>query len=421
MDAANTLHWLTNLRNLGSTLGLERTQLLLDRLGNPQNSCPYFHIAGTNGKGSTSVMIESIQRAHGRRTGLYTSPHLIELGERIQINRQPISENRLIALVEQVRKHYDILQQSHPELSATFFELMTAVAWIEFRESKIDLAIIETGLGGRLDATNVGRPSVCIITSIGLDHQEYLGNTIEEIAAEKAGILKSGIPCVVGFVPPEAESVIRKRAQEVGAPLYFVRDCFKDKLPLTNLKGGHQRQNAGAALLACELANTFPINEKTARDALQNIEWPARWQELKLNDGRTLIIDGSHNEEGIAFTSSLLSGTKSPTVILGSLSLTRAAALIKTVAEYAREIILVSIDHERAIASEELKKLIPTTFSGRTTVSTVKELFPASHQCSVTADTVIVIGSLYLAGEVLARYHGKKLNAHLQDKLSHRP
>ena len=420
MNAATTLHWLTNLRNLGSELGLERTQLLLERLGNPQNFCPYFHIAGTNGKGSTSVMIESIQRAHGRRTGLYTSPHLVELGERIQINREPITENRLIDLVEQCRVQYDLLQKSHPQLTATFFELMTAAAWTEFREKKVDLAVIETGLGGRLDATNVGRPMVCVITSIGLDHQEYLGNSIAEIAAEKAGILKAGVPCVVGFVPLEAEVVIKDRAAQVGAPLYFVRDRFKDELPMTNLKGGHQRQNAGAALLACELANTFPINEKTARDALQNIEWPARWQELKLNDGRTLIIDGSHNEEGIAFTSSLLSGTKSPTVILGSLSLTRATALIKTVAEYAREIILVSIDHERAIASEELKKLIPTTFSGRTTVSTVKELFPASHQCSVTADTVIVIGSLYLAGEVLAAYDGKKINPHLQDKLINR-
>ena len=421
MNAATTLHWLTNLRNLGSALGLERTQLLLERLGNPQNFCPYFHIAGTNGKGSTSVMIESIQRAHGRRTGLYTSPHLIELGERIQINREPISESRLIDLVEQLRAHYDFLHQTHPELDATFFELMTAVAWTEFRESKVNLAIIETGLGGRLDATNVGRPTVCTITSIGMDHQEYLGNSIAEIAAEKAGILKSGVPCVVGFVPPEAEEVIRKRAKEVDAPLYFVRDRFKDELPLTNLKGQHQRQNAGAALLACELAAAFPINNDTVQAALQNVEWPARWQEIKLQEGRTLIIDGSHNEEGINSTSILLSELKSPTVILGSISLVRAEALIKTVANYAGEIILVSINHERALTPEELKKLVPKTFSGKIRLSTVKELFPETHQCLVTGSAVVVIGSLYLAGEVLAYYHGKKLNPHLQDKLMKRP
>jgi len=420
MNAATTLHWLSNLRNLGSALGLERMQLLLERLDNPQNFCPYFHIAGTNGKGSTSVMIESIQRAHGRRTGLYTSPHLIELGERIQINRQPISENRLIDLVEQLRKHYDFIHQTRPELDVTFFELMTAVAWTEFREAKVNLAIIETGLGGRLDATNVGRPTICIITSIGMDHQEYLGNSIAEIAAEKAGILKSGIPCVVGFVPPEAEVVIKKRAKEVGAPLYFVRDRFKNELPLTNLKGQHQRQNAGAALLACELVNAFPVNNETARAALQNIEWPARWQEIKLKDDRTLIVDGSHNEEGINSTSILLRELKSPTVILGSLSLTRADALIKIVAEYAGEIILVSIEHERAIAAEELKKLVPKTFPGKISLSTVKELFPETNQCVVKGGTVVVIGSLYLAGEVLARYYGKKLNPHLQDKLTNR-
>ena len=136
MNAANTLHWLINLRNLGSSLGLERTQLLLERLNNPQSSCPYFHIAGTNGKGSTSAMIESIQRAQGRRTGLYTSPHLVELGERIQINRQPISEKRLTELVEHLRNEYDFLKHHHPQLTTTFFELMTAAAWTEFREKK---------------------------------------------------------------------------------------------------------------------------------------------------------------------------------------------------------------------------------------------------------------------------------------------
>ena len=421
MNAATTLHWLTNLRNLGSALGLERTQFLLERLDNPQNFCPYFHIAGTNGKGSTSVMVEAIQRAHGRRTGLYTSPHLIELGERIQINREPITENRLIALVEQLRIHYEFLHQTHPECDATFFELMTAVAWTEFREAKVDLAIIETGLGGRLDATNVGRPAVCVITSIGMDHQEYLGNTIAEIAAEKAGILKSGVPCVVGFVPPEAEVVIRKRAKEVDAPLYFVRDRFKEDLPLTNLKGLHQRQNAGAALLACELANAFPVNNDSARLALQNIEWPARWQEIKLQDGRILIVDGSHNEEGITSTSILLRELKSPTVILGSLSLVRAEALIKIVAESAEEIILVSIDHERAMGAEDLKKFVPKSFLGRTKIASVKDLFPTPQQCSVSGSTIVVIGSLYLAGEVLARYYGKKLNPHLQDKLKNRP
>jgi dihydrofolate synthase/folylpolyglutamate synthase len=233
---------------------------------------------------------------------------------------------------------------------------MTVLAWVEFRDKKVDVAVIETGLGGRLDATNVGQPVVCIITSIGLDHQEYLGNSIAEIAAEKAGILKKGIPCVVGFVPLEAELVIKKRAQEVGAPLFFVRDRFGDNLPETNLKGRHQSQNAGAALLACELVKTLPINDITARAALKGIEWPARWQELKLKDNRKLIIDGSHNEEGINSTLSLLKELKSPTIILGSLSLSRAQSLITTAASLAGEIILAPINHERAISSRRFEK-----------------------------------------------------------------
>jgi len=186
-------------------------------------------------------------------------------------------------------------------------------------------------------------------------------------------------------------------------------------------KGQHQRQNAGAALLACELANAFPVNNDTARTALQNVEWPARWQEIKLQDNRTLIVDGSHNEEGINSTSTLLRELKSPTVILGSLSLTRAEALIKIVAEYAGEIILVSVDHERAIAPEELKKLVPKTFSGKINISLVEQLFPEINQCVAKGSTVVVIGSLYLAGEVLARYYGKKLNPHMQDRLMNRP
>ena len=206
----------------------------------------------------------------------------------------------------------------------------------------------------------------------------------------------------------------------MGAPLYFVRDRFKNELPLTNLKGLHQRQNAGAALLACELANAFPINSDTARVALQNVEWPARWQEIKLPDGKILIVDGSHNEEGISLTSSLLRELKSPTVILGSLSSVRAEALIKTVAESAGEIILVSIDHERALSADDLKKLVPKSFLGRIKIAQVKDLFRTPQQCSVTGSTIVVIGSLYLAGEVLARYYGKKLNPHLQDKLMNR-
>ena len=260
--------------------------MLSARIGNPERTTPCFHIAGTNGKGSTSAMIEAIQRAQGRRTGLYTSPHLVAIGERIQIDRQPLADAAVVKRAEQLRPHYAAIRAEDPESAPTFFELITAAALLEFAARKVDVAILETGLGGRLDATNICTPEVCVITSIGLDHQEYLGSTLTSIAAEKAGILKPGVPCVVADMPAEAEAVMIARAREVGAPLHFVRDRFSAGLPATNLAGDHKRRNAGAALLACELAKRLPMDDAKARTALRSVEWAGRWQEVRLADGR---------------------------------------------------------------------------------------------------------------------------------------
>ena len=273
MEAAATLRWLTGLRNLGSRLGVDRMRALSERLGHPERCAPSFHVAGTNGKGSTSAMIEAIQRAQGRRTGLYTSPHLVEIGERLQVDRVPTTEARVVALAEELRPHYEAIAAADAGLAPTFFELITAAAWLEFRTRQVDVIVLETGLGGRLDATNICNPEVCVITSIGLDHQEYLGATLAAIAGEKAGILKPGVPCVVGQLPAEAEAVIVQRAREIGAPLHFVRDRFGAALPETNLLGAHQRWNAGAAWLACELATRLPFDAPAAAAALQNITW----------------------------------------------------------------------------------------------------------------------------------------------------
>jgi dihydrofolate synthase/folylpolyglutamate synthase len=325
MTPAETLRWLTGLRNLGSRLGVDRMRLLSARLGRPERAQPCFHVAGTNGKGSTSAMIEAIQRAQGRRTGLYTSPHLVAIGERLQVDRVPSSDAAVVALAERLRPHYEAIRAEDPEDAPTFFELITAAALLEFSERKVDVAVLETGLGGRLDATNICAPEVCVITSIGFDHQEYLGPTLAAIAAEKAGILKPGVPVVVGDVPPEAEAVIVARAREVGAPVHFVRDRFAAGLPETNLAGEHQRRNAGAALLACELATRLPVDDAKARAALRSVEWAGRWQEFRLADGRRLIVDGSHNEEGIRAVAPLLAALNAPTVIVGALGAERAA------------------------------------------------------------------------------------------------
>ena len=417
MTPEETLRWLTGLRNLGSRLGVDRMRLLSSRIGNPERAQPCFHIAGTNGKGSTSAMIEAIQRAQGRHTGLYTSPHLVAIGERIQVDRRPLSDTAVVALAERLRPHYEAIRAEDPENAPTFFELITAAALLEFAERKVDVAILETGLGGRLDATNVCAPEVCVITSIGLDHQEYLGPTLAAIAAEKAGILKPGVPCVVGDIPPEAEAVIVARAREVGAPLHFVRDRFAAGLPETNLVGEHQRRNAGAALLACELATRLPIDDAQARAALRSIEWAGRWQEFRLIDGRRLIVDGSHNEEGIRAVAPLLAALNSPTVIVGALGVDRARPLVAAAAKAAGRLVLVRPDNERACSVEELAALVPDGFRGEVRRGSVAELFPSPNACVAAGETVVVLGSLYLVGEVLARMRGHGLPDAWQDRL----
>jgi dihydrofolate synthase/folylpolyglutamate synthase len=417
MTPEETLRWLTGLRNLGSRLGVDRMRLLSARIGNPERAQPCFHIAGTNGKGSTSAMIEAIQRAQGRRTGLYTSPHLVAIGERIQVDRSPLSDAAVVALAERLRPHYEAIRAEDLENAPTFFELITAAALLEFSERKVDVAVLETGLGGRLDATNVCAPEVCVITSIGLDHQEYLGPTLAAIAAEKAGILKPGVPCVVGDVPPEAEAVIVVRAREVGAPLHFVRDRFAAGLPETSLVGEHQRRNAGAALLACELAARLPIDNTKARAALRSVEWAGRWQEFRLADGRRLIVDGSHNEEGIRAVAPLLAALNAPTVIVGALGVDRARPLVVAAAKAAGHLVLVRPDNERACSVEELAALVPADFRGEVHRASAAELFPSPAACTAEGGTIVVLGSLYLVGEVLARLRGHGLPDSWQDRL----
>jgi dihydrofolate synthase/folylpolyglutamate synthase len=417
MTPAETLRWLTGLRNLGSRLGVDRMRLLATRIGQPELAAPCFHVAGTNGKGSTCAMIEAIQRAHGRRTGLYTSPHLVSIGERIQVDRVPLTDAEVVAHAESLRPHYEAIRAQDPEAAPTFFELITAAAFLEFAARRVDVAVLETGLGGRLDATNVCSPEVCVITSIGLDHQEYLGPTHAAIAGEKAGIIKPGVPCVVGDVPPEAEAVIVARAKAVGAPLHFVRDRFPQGLPGTSLPGEHQRRNAGAALLACELASRLSIDEAKARAALLTVEWAGRWQSQRLTDGRRLIIDGSHNEEGARVVEPLLASLPAPTVIVGALGSERARPLIETATRHAARLVLVRPDNERACSVAELAALVPAEFRGEVRRASVAELFPSPATCTAEGETIVVLGSLYLVGEVLACLRGQGLPDAWQDRL----
>jgi dihydrofolate synthase/folylpolyglutamate synthase len=300
-DYRGVQEYLYSLKAKGVSFGIDRMRLLVEALGHPEQRYAVIHIAGTNGKGSTAAMMAAILRAAGKRTGLYTSPHLIRLGERVQVDGECLHEEEIVAYTRELRPVAEKLGLLGPDLHPTFFEFMTAMAFLQFARKGCDVAVIEVGLGGRLDATNVVQPEVTAITSISLDHCEMLGNTAALIAAEKAGIVKPGRPVVMGRLPPEAVAVVRDIAQERGSDLRSVRERFGENLagyPRTNLEGDYQRWNAATAtLLARALPPAWGLTEDVIQRGLSRVQWPGRWQRVMLG-GRRLILDASHNPEG---------------------------------------------------------------------------------------------------------------------------
>ena len=247
--------YLYALKNRGSKYGIERMRLLVDALGHPERAFPVIHVAGTNGKGSVCAMLEALYRGNGYKTGLFTSPHLVHLGERVQVNRKSLTNQEIVRYTEQLRPVAAKLGKDDPDLHPTFFEFVTAMAFLRFAAERVDIACIETGLGGRLDASNVVEPELSIITTISFDHTEMLGDTLAAIAGEKAGIIKPGKPVLMGRLPAEAETVVRRVAAERGCQLHVLTERFPEAsaLPCTNLEGDFQRWNAGLAVYATEI------------------------------------------------------------------------------------------------------------------------------------------------------------------------
>jgi dihydrofolate synthase/folylpolyglutamate synthase len=397
----------------GKKYGIDRMRLLARELGHPEQTVPGVHVAGTNGKGSVAAMLDAILHAAGWRTGLYTSPHLVHLGERVQVDRRKLSEEQIIAYFGELRPIVERLAAGDPEDRASFFEYMTAMAFLQFARRSCDVGVIEVGLGGRLDATNIVTPEVSVITSIAMDHCELLGDTIELIAAEKAGIIKPGRPVILGRVPPEAERVIRAIARERGAPLRGVEEVFGSELegyPHTNLEGDYQRWNAATATLAAQaLAARWRITAEAIATGLEHVDWPGRWQRVRLG-GRLTILDASHNPEGAKVLDSNLEHLRAeigraPVVITGVLGVARARPLIETIARHAREIHFVVPQQPRACSFEELEGLVPSSYRGRVLRRSVAELFPQPGRCAAGGpeDVVVVTGSIYLLGEVMGR------------------
>ncbi len=396
-------------------LTLDRMWRLLDALGNPQNDLPpVIHIAGTNGKGSTQAMIRAGLEGSGHRVHAYTSPHLARFHERIRLAGDLIEESALTAVLDEC-------YAANEGGNITYFEITTCAAFLAMARTPADYTILEVGLGGRLDATNViEKPALTIITPVSIDHEQYLGDTLAKIAFEKAGILKRGVPCVVGPQPDEAMQVIEDRAATLGAPLIAQaqhwhackereRLIFQDEtglldLPLPALPGAHQIDNAGAALAALRTLKTG-----SPEAAMQNAHWPARLQRLRsgpLTDSAPEIelwLDGGHNAAAGQALARHLSGLpKRPThLICGMLNTKDISGYLTPMAPHIQSLTAVSIPGEAAtLPAEETARAARTCGIQAQTAENVQ-----SALTSIAADDpharVLICGSLYLAGMVL--------------------
>jgi dihydrofolate synthase / folylpolyglutamate synthase len=386
-------------------LGLDRIRAVLAALGNPQDSFRSIHVAGTNGKGSTCAMIDAGLRTAGIRTGLFTSPHLIEPTERIVIDGMPVTPRQFERAFDAVHKTaVDLDLDYHP----TYFETVTAMGFWLFREMRIETAVVETGLGGRLDATNVLDPILTVITPVDFDHETYLGGTIESIAAEKAGILKLQVPAIFARQRPEAQSILDQRAAELSVPVKHTRDFPVRDLHVTArgsefsgikcpLAGEHQVENALAAALALQSLNISPRG-------IENAIWPGRLEQISPNPD--IILDGAHNPAGARALASYLErfyAGRKIWMIFGAMRDKAVDEIAGILFPLASELILTAPDNARALRPEALYEI-----TGRGHVAPDISAALDHVRARVSEDDVIIItGSLFLVGEARALSYNK--------------
>ena len=381
-------------RRFGMRPSLDAIRGVCAALGDPQKELRAIHVAGTNGKGAVCAMIDACLRSCGLRACRYTSPHLVRINERFFVDGKPVDDATLESAADKVF-HAD----SDTNSQLTFFEALTAVAFIAFSETKCDYAVLETGLGGRLDATNVCVPEICVITKIGLDHCDWLGDTVEKIAAEKAGIIKKGVPIVLGKNDPEVIAVVKARASEVGAPFFYAPDMADEsEIPDGfSLEGAFNRENAVTALAALK------VLKKGSRDGLSNVVWPGRFQRV----GR-FIIDGAHNPPAARALAAALSkyapfAGSVPTLIAGFCGDKDVDETLRILAPLVGKGIAVRTNNPRSLDPEELAQKMEA--AGIPAISCDSIHLALEKMGSVPsgsgADTLIC-GSLFLAGEALA-------------------
>lgn len=387
---------------LGVEMSLDRVRRALAKLDDPQRRFLSVQIAGTNGKGSTAAMAAAILRAGGLRTGLYTSPHLARFTERIQLDGVEVDGDRLAAL--------DLRVQATGE-ALTYFEIATVLGFLAFAEGGVEAAVLETGLGGRLDAVTCCEPVATAITSIGLDHTDYLGPSLAHIAREKAGILKPGVPCFLGALPDEAEAVIAGVAAAVGAPLHRLPDIIAGVPQGIALPGAHQRANAALAIgLARCLAERAgrPLESATIAGALSSVSWPGRLERIAGN----LWLDCAHNVEGaraLARAMSKLAAGQRVTIVLSVSRDKDVDGVLAALAPVGRRLIATGNDSPRALPAAAVAQRAAGRFSE---VTAVDDPWEALAQARAGGGLVLVCGSIFLVGPLRARLLGQPVDPH---------
>ena len=397
VNYSEAIQFLYGLQLFGANFGLENTRKLAALAGNPQEKLRFIHVAGTNGKGSTCALLESIYRAAGWRVGLFTSPHLVSFRERIQVNRQWIPENALVRLVTELRA-------ANSGEATTLFEFATVLALKFFAEQKCDLVIWETGLGGRLDATNIVTPLASLITNIAFDHTQWLGDSLTQIAAEKAGIIKPGVPVVTTVDAPEALEIICATARKKNAPLKIVSPPIAAALALP-LLGEHQKLNAALALATVEvLQNQIPVSPDQIATGLQTVNWPGRLQLLQTGNGQKILLDGAHNVAGAETLRAALEkyfpGAK-PVVIFGALQDKQWPEICLRLAPAAGKVFTVPVASERTADATAVAQCFGSA-NPAAPVAALENL-SAALSASQAEPFVVITGSLYLVGEALER------------------
>lgn len=434
MSYSDTIHYLYSLQKYGIKFGLDNIRRLTYEFNHPHTSYNSVHVGGTNGKGSTSAIIASILRSAGLRVGLFTSPHLVSFTERIKVNGEEITEHEVIELAEDIREIVARIE----DFSPTFFEIIVMMAFIYFKRKKVDIAVFEVGMGGRFDATNIITPLVSVITNIAYDHREFLGNTLKEIAKEKGGIIKSGVPIVVSPQEPEAMEVIEQKAHENNSTLYafgeelssllkretmseicfdyYSRNSFELRDLHLPLAGEYQMQNASVAIKAATVTldrlRFAKAQDKrksivsVIREGLSEVEWPGRLERILENP--LIVIDGAHNPAAanalsMTLKRNFLEDYKRLIVILGIMGDKDARGIMEPLLPLASEVILTAPEYSRAAAPETLAGIAQSLgFFNVRIAQTVKDAIAIARSiaCDAVSSVLVVItGSFYTIGE----------------------